>query len=334
MCFGSGALAEYAVTGSSPSATATGMRPSSEASRSARPSLCICQCMNVELRSITCIRYMPTLRTPVFGSFVMTAGSVMNGAGSPGQQRWTGNRPRSTSAPSRKTSWHGAFETVFGSESATDFSFSSPLTFSLSPCGGCMSRMSPSFAAASSRLATPNARHMRRSVPNWLMSSGWCEPFGFSKSSAGPPDFTTRSVISVISRSGSTSGEMRRSSPSRSRSAIQSRRSRGGGKASSVYGRECVRHRLVERQRFALGRHSSRQSETPPPSRSSAKARRQEANRASLGTFPLGSARASASLLSCTSVTLALRTHGRAGGRLRETSAARAVGVLASRPPR
>ena len=49
---------------------------------------------------MTCIRYMPTLRVPVFGSFVMTAGSVMNGAGSPGQQRWIGSRPRSTSAPS------------------------------------------------------------------------------------------------------------------------------------------------------------------------------------------------------------------------------------------
>ena len=70
--------------------------------------------MKVERRSITCMRYMPTLRVPVFGSFVMTAGSVMNGAGSPGQQRWIGSRPRSTSAPSRKTSWHGAFETVFG----------------------------------------------------------------------------------------------------------------------------------------------------------------------------------------------------------------------------
>ncbi len=63
-CFGSGALAEYAVTGSSPIATATGIRPSSAASRSARPSLCICQCMKVEARSITCIRYMPTLRAP------------------------------------------------------------------------------------------------------------------------------------------------------------------------------------------------------------------------------------------------------------------------------
>ena len=30
---------------------------------------------------MTCMRYMPTLRVPVCGSFVMTAGSVMNGAG-------------------------------------------------------------------------------------------------------------------------------------------------------------------------------------------------------------------------------------------------------------
>ena len=186
------------------------------------------------MRSITCMRYMPTLRLPVFGSFVMTAGSVMNGAGSPGQQRWTGSRPRSMSSPSRKTSWHGAFETVFGSESATDFSLRSPLTFSRSPCGGCMSRMSPSLAAASSSVSTPSARHMRRSVPNWLIRSGCDEPFGFSNRSAGPPDLTTRSTISVISRSGSTSVAMRRSSPSRSRSAIHSRRSRGGAKAGSV----------------------------------------------------------------------------------------------------
>ena len=44
---------------------------------------------------------------------------------------------------------------------------------------------------------------------------------------AGPPALTTRSTISVISRSGSTSAATRRSSPSRSRSAIHSRRSRG-----------------------------------------------------------------------------------------------------------
>src|SRR2546423_1267211 len=40
--------------------------------------------MKVVRSSITCIRYMPTLRVPVRGSRVMTAGSVMNGAGSPG----------------------------------------------------------------------------------------------------------------------------------------------------------------------------------------------------------------------------------------------------------
>jgi hypothetical protein len=47
--------------------------------------------------------------------------------------------------------------------------------------------------------------HMRRSVPNWLIRSGSRDPLTFSNSSAGPPDLTTRSVISVISRSASTS---------------------------------------------------------------------------------------------------------------------------------
>ena len=57
------------------------------------------------------------------------------------------------------------------------------------------------------------------------MRSGCSAPFGFSKSNAGPPALTVRSTISVISRSGSTSAETRTSSPSRSSSAIQSRRS-------------------------------------------------------------------------------------------------------------
>ena len=134
MCFGSGALAEYAVTGSSPSATATGMRPS-VASQSARPSLWICQCMKVVRRSTTCIRYMPRLRVPVRGSRVITAGRVMNGAGSPGQQRCTGSRPRSTSSPRRTTSWHGPLRTDFGPEPAIDFSFCRPRTLSIRPCG-------------------------------------------------------------------------------------------------------------------------------------------------------------------------------------------------------
>ena len=46
---------------------------------------------------------------------------------------------------------------------------------------------------------------MRRSLPSMLMSSGTRDPFGRSKSSAGPPARVTRSVISVISSTGSTS---------------------------------------------------------------------------------------------------------------------------------
>ncbi len=184
--------------------------------------------MNVERRSIFCIRYMPTLRTPVAWSLVITAGSVMNGAGSSGQQRWIGSRSRSTSSPVSTTSWQAPFETSFGIESAIDLSLPSERTLSTRPCGGCSSRISSSRAPRSSRLSTPNAMHIRRSVPNWLTRSGCRAPFGFSKSTAGPPPFTRRSTISVASRSGSTSAETRTSSPSRSRSAIHSRRSETG----------------------------------------------------------------------------------------------------------
>jgi hypothetical protein len=169
------------------------------------------------------MRYMPTLRLPVRGSCVITAGSVMNGAGSPGQQRWIGSRPRSTSSPVSTTSWTGPERTVFGRESAIDFSFCRPRTLSIRPDGGCISSTSPTRAPSSSSRSTPNASAIRRSVPNWLISSGCREPFGLVKRSAGPPALTTRSTISVTSRSGSTSASMRNSSPSLSRSAIQSR---------------------------------------------------------------------------------------------------------------
>ena len=168
---------------------------------------------------------MPTFRPPVAGSRVITAGSVMNGAGSPGQQRWIGRTERSTSSPRSTISWTGPRRTVFGIESAIDFSFWRPRTLSISPDGGCISRMSLSLWATSSSRSTPKARHIRRSVPNWLIRSGCCASFGRSNRSAGPPALTVRSTISVISRSGSTSAATRTSSPSRSRSEIQSRRS-------------------------------------------------------------------------------------------------------------
>ena len=59
-----------------PSAIATSIR-SPMPRQSDAPSLWICQCMAVVVESNFCTRYMPTLRVPVRGSFVMTAGSVM-----------------------------------------------------------------------------------------------------------------------------------------------------------------------------------------------------------------------------------------------------------------
>ena len=194
---------------------------------------------------------MPTLRVPVRGSLVITAGSVMKGAASPGQQVCTGSAPRSTSSPVKTTSCAGPCRTVCGSESAIDFSFLSPRTLSTRPCGGCISSTSSSFAATSSRRSTPKARHIRRSVPNWLISNGWFEPFGCSKRRAGPPALTTRSVTSVTSRSGSTSAETRTSSPSRSSNAIQERKSAGGAIVVSL-GRVPLRPPLRSKAQLRL----------------------------------------------------------------------------------
>ncbi len=174
------------------------------------------------------MRYRPTFRCPLTGSRVITAGSVMNGAASSGQQVWTGSTPRSTSSPVSTTSWQAPRRTVFGSESAIDFSWRSPRSLSTRPAGGCISSTSASFAPTSSSPSTPKARHMRRSLPNWFTSSGCSLPAGRSNSSAGPPAFTVLSTISVTSSAGLTSALTRTSSPSRSSSAIQSRRSAGG----------------------------------------------------------------------------------------------------------
>ncbi len=137
---------------------------------------------------------------------------------------------------SRTSSWHGPLRTVFGMESARRFSFPRPFTFSTRPCGGCISRTSSSFRATASRLGASRARHIRRSVPNWLMRRGRWEPFTFVKRSAGPPLLTTRSVISVISRYGSTSASTSTSSPSCPSRSIQERRS-AAGTASSLFQR-------------------------------------------------------------------------------------------------
>ena len=201
---------------------ATSIRPA-PSRQSEAASLWICQCRPVEVASYFCNRYMPTLRPPVRGSLVKTEGSVMNGPPSPGQQVAIGRRSRS--GWSSTTSWQGPLETILGRESASDLSLPRARSLSPIPCGGCISSTEETFSPSSSSCSTPKARHMRRSVPNWLMSSGSEEPRTLRNSSAGPPALTTRSAISLISSCGSTSAVTSTSSPSRSSRSIHSRRS-------------------------------------------------------------------------------------------------------------
>ena len=247
MCFGSGALAEYAVTGSRPSATATSMLA---VGREVVGAAVLVDLPVHEGRAAV------DLLHPVHADVAAAVARVVRdhrgerderrrvaGPAALDRAAGRGRRRRRSST----TSWQAPRATVFGRESAIDFSFFRPRTFSTSPCGGCISSTSSSCAATSSSRSTPKARHMRRSVPNWLISSGCRAPFGFSNRSAGPPALTVRSTISVISRSGSTSAATRTSSPSRSSSAIQSRRS-AAGPSRSVYGRERILDRASSEQ--------------------------------------------------------------------------------------
>src|SRR5687768_15975544 len=103
---GNGAVAEYAYTGSPPKATATGIfLPSFLYSlKCFADTLCLCQCMPVSFGPNTCMRYMPTLRASVLGSFVWITGSVTNGPPSLGQQVITGSFVISGSC--NTTCWH------------------------------------------------------------------------------------------------------------------------------------------------------------------------------------------------------------------------------------
>src|SRR5688572_21755922 len=90
---GKGAVAEYAYTGSPPSATATGIRFPSflYSAKCLADTLCLCQCIPVIFGSNTCILYIPTLRENVTGSFVCITGKVTKGPPSFGQQVMTGS---------------------------------------------------------------------------------------------------------------------------------------------------------------------------------------------------------------------------------------------------
>ncbi len=135
----------------------------------------------------------------------------MNGPPSCGQQVMIGSA--SSDGGSITISWQGPDETILGRASASDLSFPSARILSIMPSGGAISSTWATRSPSSSRRSTPRAMHIRRSVPNWLITSGMSEPLTFVNSSAGPPDLVTRSVISAISRYGSTSALTSYSSP-------------------------------------------------------------------------------------------------------------------------
>ena len=76
--------------------------------------------------------------------------------------------------------------------------------------------------------------HIRRSVPNWLIRSGCCEPFGCSNRSAGPPALTVAvddlRDLEVGIDLGGDADELALALEQ----AIQSRRSAGGAISASL----------------------------------------------------------------------------------------------------
>ena len=165
--------------------------------QSAAPSLWICQCMKVVRASIFCIRYMPTLRVPVRGSRVITAGRVMKGAGSPGQQCWIGRLSRSGSMHDvlRRAAADALRQRV-----GEALQLAEPLDL---------------LDQALGRLHLDHLLELRRYVVEGRLAEREAhapfgaelvdeervgEPFGCLKRSAGPPAFTVRSTISVASR--------------------------------------------------------------------------------------------------------------------------------------
>ena len=111
---------------------------------------------------------MPVLRLPLFGSRVMTSGSVMNLPASPGQVFRIGISDSWMSLPVCTTSLHGASlrETTLGKYEPTSASMGS--SFSLSRrldgiCGLMSDSIRPAMLSSDS---VCSASFMRRSLPN------------------------------------------------------------------------------------------------------------------------------------------------------------------------
>ena len=139
--------------------------------------------------------------------------------------------------PSQTISWQGGALTVLGAMSHTAFASENSLPASLSPFGGSGSfnaesrrptsrsdsSAAPSPSPACASIPMPSAT--RRGVPNRLPRTGNACCCRLSNNNAGPPARSTRSHSSVISRTGETFCEIRRSSPIVSRRPTKSRRS-------------------------------------------------------------------------------------------------------------
>ena len=155
---------------------------------------------------------MPTLGRFVRGSLVITSGSVMNGPPSSGHVVRIGSLVRS--GVFMTTSCTLPSRTVLGIALASGARRISAAAFSTSDApGGENSISERTRVATSSRRPASSAIAMRRCVPNWFVSTGNFEPLTSVNSSAGPPALTTRSVISAISRRGSTCAPISHSSP-------------------------------------------------------------------------------------------------------------------------
>ncbi len=178
---------------------------------------------------------MPRLKLSCLSPFglgpcVTISGQVMSGAGSPGQQVWIGNLPRSMSSPVSTTSWQGAVPTVRGFIAITVRSMGSMSSASRQPPGGSGWRrkasVSPTWRNWPGSRSMPQAT--RSTVPKRLTSTGMSERVPsarttFSNSTAGPFSASRRVWISVISRCGETGALTRTSRPLCSSRAMKSR---------------------------------------------------------------------------------------------------------------
>ena len=194
-----------------------------------RPSLCSCQCIAVERESSFCMRYMPTFRVP--GLRVVR------------DDRREGDERRGVAGPAvldrQEVEIHVvAFEhdvvvgrTANGLRPRVGDRLQRLQAADL--LGQALRRLHLEHRAELGGRVV-EAVHPEREAHAPLGAELVDEqrvlasPSGFSKRSAGPPERTVRSTISVTSRYGSTSAATRTSSPSRSRRAIHSRRSAGG----------------------------------------------------------------------------------------------------------